>query len=121
VDQWQAKLLPLLEDEGQRPEFDIHQYGIAVVREVEKSIARQSNKLDSGLSKRTNDHEVAFSDITRDCEQYDVCRMFLAALSLNNSGNIQFASSSTLESLKVNLLNSDIERPTETYILQDSR
>jgi condensin-2 complex subunit H2 len=111
VEQWQAKLLPILDEEGQRPGFDIYDYGASVVRAMEKSIGHQNICQDKPL--RSN--VVEFCDITRECEQYDVCRMFLATLSLSNSGNVSFAPGSTLQSLKVNLLSSDIERPTETY------
>jgi condensin-2 complex subunit H2 len=116
VEQWQAKLLPILDEEGQRPGFDIHGYGASVVRAMEKSMSHQKIRLD----KPPRSDEVEFCDITRECEQYDVCRMFLATLSLSNSGNVSFAPGSTLQSLKVNLLSSDIERPTETYIFQDN-
>ena len=61
---------------------------------------------------------VAFRDITRDCQPFDVCRMFLAVLSLNNSGNIQFTDESTMNSLHVELVNSDVERPMESYLFQ---
>jgi condensin-2 complex subunit H2 len=116
VEQWQVKLLPILDEEGQRPGFDIHDYGASVVRAMEKSIRHQ--KIRQNKPPRSN--VIEFCDITRECEQYDVCRMFLATLSLSNSGNVSFAPDSTLESLKVNLLSSDIERPTDTYIFQDN-
>jgi condensin-2 complex subunit H2 len=116
VGQWQGKLLPLLEEEDRRPVFDIHQYGDTVIQKMEKQIRKveSSDTNNTNISKSTK--VVAFSEITRDCQPFDVCRMFLAALSLNNSGNIQFTNDSMLNSLKVELINSDIEHPMETYL-----
>ena len=121
--------MPLLEEEEERPSFDIHAYGSTVIQSMENQITVRRNRLshqdrtpeDATAMKdsTTCSKIVEFRDVTRDCPPFEVCRMFLAALSLNNSGNIKFItepSSSTLDSLKAELLCSDIERPMETYL-----
>lgn len=113
VGQWQGKLLPLLEEEELRPVFDIHSYGKTVIRKMESQIKRMAHSEEITLKPKK---VVAFHDITRECQPFDVCRMFLAALSLNNSGNIQFTDDSTLNALKVELVNSEIERPNQSYL-----
>jgi condensin-2 complex subunit H2 len=117
VGQWQDKLMPLLDEEEHRPAFDIHEYGNAVIQSMEKQISRRLSKggAPEDAIKDSSTRIVDFRDVTRDCPPYEVCRMFLAALSLNNSGNIQFTESS-LESLKAELVSSEIERPMETYL-----
>jgi condensin-2 complex subunit H2 len=116
VGQWQMKLLPLLDEEERRPVFDIHVYGETVVRNISKQLVIVNRSGDNAASMIKPPKIVAFRDITRKCPPFEVCRMFLAALSLNNSGNIQFTTESTLNALDVELLCSDIERPMETFL-----
>ena len=113
VGKWQVKLLPLLEEEERRPAFDIHLYGKTVIHEMEKQINKYSCSLSESTLKTIK--TVPFQDISRDCQPFDVCRMFLAALSLSNSENIKFTSDSTLNSLHLELLSNDMERPMENY------
>jgi hypothetical protein len=105
-------LLPLLEEEDRRPVFDIHFYGNTVIEKMET----QMTKMDQAVDTLKRNKVVAFRDITRDCQPFDVCRMFLAALSLNNSGNIQFTDDCNINSLQMELVSSDIARPMEVYI-----
>lgn len=112
VGQWQVKLLPLLEEEEQRPAFDIHLYGETVIDKMEKQISKLNASNDSTAKPNKT---VSFRDISQGCQPFDVCRLFLAALSLSNSQNVKFTSESTLNSLQLELLSSDMERPMDTY------
>ena len=56
-----------------------------------------------------------FASVTRNCERYEVCRLFLASLSLSNSGNIKFVGDGR-ESLTIQLVSDEINRPMETYL-----
>ena len=103
----------MLEEEELRPVFDIHSYGDTVIRKIESQIKKMCHS--DEITTKPN-KVVAFHDITRECQHFDVCRLFLAALSLNNSGNIQFTDDSTLEALQVELVNSDLERLNESYL-----
>lgn len=110
---WQGKLMPLLDEEDRRPVFDIHLYGNAVIEKMESQIEKMGQ---TGERTLKPSKVVAFRDIARDCQPFDVCRMFLATLSLNNSGNVQFTDDSTLDALQVELVTSDIEVPMESYL-----
>jgi hypothetical protein len=114
--------MPLLEEEEQRQVFDIHAYSTTIIDLMDKQIRRRLRKDDILSDNEMIDSStriVDFGDVTRDCPPHEVCRRFLATLSLNNSGNIQFTESS-LESLKLELLSSDINQPMETYLAPSS-
>ena len=85
VDKWQEKLEPLLAEEEARPEFDIHEYGHSVLESVGKAL--QLDKMDVSLDEESPTI-VNFSKVTEDCPNYQVCRYFLASLSLCNTGNV---------------------------------
>jgi condensin-2 complex subunit H2 len=106
VDQWQSKLRPILDADEQRPVFDIHQYGKAIIQDIQKTFAN------------TNQNKVGFADVTRNCPRYEVCRRFLASLSLVNSGNIRLVDGPDVQ---FELVNSNIERPMETFLAPSVR
>lgn len=114
VGDWQLKLFPILEEEEARPEFDIHVYGEHVIESI-----KNNDKSDflggSKQSKKTH-----FSSMTKTKQQYDVCRLFLASLSLVNSGNIEILSNEGEvmgpDTLIFELVNSNVNRPMETYL-----
>jgi condensin-2 complex subunit H2 len=124
VNQWQSRLKPLLDEEENRTSFDIHEYGAVVVDFMETKskilIDQQTGKSDVAATEVVTKSFVDFRDISRNCEQYEVCRMFLASLSLCNSGNIIFADPESRESpsssLPMKLLKSNIARPMNTYL-----
>lgn len=95
----------MLEQEEERPVFDIFAYSNAVI----------ASALEKGHDDtKSNQTIVDFEEVTANCmAPYEVCRLFLATLSLQNSGNFRFIDES---SLRMELLNADIERPMETYL-----
>ncbi len=117
VDQWQQRLQPLLQEEEERPVFDIHEYGHQVIESMADEITRTS--LD------TNEKPsliVDFSRVTRHKPNFEVCRLFLASLSLTNSGNVRFVETSTDgNSLSMELLNREVDLPTENYLAPSVR
>jgi len=126
VGDWQSKLSPILEQEEQRPEFDIHVYGDRIMQTVEDEIDRK--KADSGQLKlsakgsSSPTNVVDFRAVTEDSEDYEVCRLFLSSLMLCNSGNVilshehEGAAVASPESLRIELLEGQVERPMETYL-----
>ena len=113
VGDWQSKLSPILEEEAARPEFDIHVYGEHVIESI-----KNSNESDLiGGSKHSKTH---FSKMTKTMQHYDVCRLFLASLSLVNSGNVKINAKEGQvmgpDTLVIELVNSIVNRPMETYI-----
>ena len=126
VNHWQDRLAPLLEAEEQRPVFDIHAYGQQVIDKMEQEIQRMKTKPKNAAEDDDDDDDdsmdetttaVDFREVTRHCPQFEVCRMFLASLSLCNSGNVGLGGTNVKgTSLQIDLLSGDIERPMETYL-----
>jgi chromatin segregation and condensation protein Rec8/ScpA/Scc1 (kleisin family) len=109
----------LLLEEEQRPEFDIHAYGRTVITSMEQEICRHSlNHKSLEDTQDASENTVDFRKVTRNCQQYEVCRMFLASLSLSNSGNVELAAerNDQCTSLQLSLVRHDIEHPMETYL-----
>jgi chromatin segregation and condensation protein Rec8/ScpA/Scc1 (kleisin family) len=111
----------LLLEEEQRPEFDIHAYGRTVITSMEQEIRRHSlnpKSLEDTPDATATENKVDFHKVTRNCQQYEVCRMFLASLSLSNSGNVELVAEQDDQctSLQLSLVHHDIERPMETYL-----
>jgi len=100
--------------------FDIHAYGNAVIESMEQHIDIQQRRSSPEDALKAGPRIVDFRDVTSDCPSYEVCRMFLATLSLHNSGNLRFVQqkqqAADLNSFQMELLRSDIERPMETYL-----
>jgi condensin-2 complex subunit H2 len=104
VSHWQENLAPILEEEERRPVFDIRAYGNEVIQTIERNM--KENPADAA------NHIVDFAQVARNRPTYDVCRLFLATLSLNNAGNVRFVrSDSTLTSVKVELVSGDVDTP----------
>lgn len=116
VGDWQSKLAPILEDEAERPEFDIHVYGEHVIESIQKNADQLA-----GVKGGTTNNKAYFSSLTQTKKQYDVCRLFLASLSLVNSGNVQFNADEGKvmrpATLVIELLNSTVDRPMETFLV----
>lgn len=70
VASWQLKLEPILEEQSQRPPFDINKYGDDVLNVVHEKRAKEKTE------------KLPFEEIVCGRETYDVCRMFLASLQL---------------------------------------
>jgi hypothetical protein len=117
VSEWQGKLIPVLEEENLRKEFDIHEYGRSIVDKLMK--VKSEEILDAGESKAMKSDSIAdaaaspehkivstdaldepsklpepipFSAVVSSDALFEVCRSFLATLQLANNGNIQILS-----------------------------
>ena len=89
----------------------------------EKKLAAASS-IGAGNANNSN-NVVAFSSIfEKDCEDYEVCRLFLSTLMLCNHGNVTVHDSSgsdgeiieSLDSIKIELLDNVFQPPMEAYI-----
>ena len=130
VGAWQAGLAPLLEEQEKRPEFDIHRCGRQILEKVERNISVRkrtstgNKKLESSSSSSSQNNVVGFSTIfAKDCEGYEVCRLFLSTLMLCNGGNVAMHNRGgddnnieSLDSLNIELLNSAFQAPMESFI-----
>jgi Condensin II complex subunit CAP-H2 or CNDH2, C-term len=120
VRKWQEKLRPLLEDEERRQVFDIHEYGRAIIDSIQNELATRdddnNNNKNNDESADIDSSTVPFEVVSRDRPTYDVPRLFLAALSLCNSGNVRID-----EELNLQLLSPVMEHPMETFLAPSVR
>ena len=116
VTDWQGRLRSILDEESIRPHFDIHEYGSKIINRAKVEIQRKSHEK-KGIahqSKDTSDKLVDFNSITKSCEHYEVCRLFLSSLMLCNSGRISVSHGKkegqvpTLDDIQVQLLETQI-------------
>lgn len=117
VDKWQEKLEPLLAEEEERPEFDIHEYGRTILTSVEGVLEKERASLGPSDEKVSNT-TVDFVQVTKDLANYQVCRYFLASLCLCNTGNVvleQPNAADLTNHLSVKLLSTDYTTVMETY------
>lgn len=125
VGMWQNGLVPILEEQERRPEFDIHSIGRDILQRVEdklsirKRTAMGDKKLVTSNQANGKANTIGFQSISKDCEEYEVCRLFLSTLLLCNSGNINVHDGNDVgsaKSLEIELLNSKFEVPTEGFL-----
>jgi condensin-2 complex subunit H2 len=111
VDKWQSKLVPILEEEERRSVFDIHMYSQRLIDSAKQGLQRVKRKSDGSIEAVPK--SVDFETVTRHCTQSDVCRLFLASLSLANSGNLKI--DENLNGFRFDLLSSTVEPPMAMF------
>ncbi|VDN55847.1 unnamed protein product [Dracunculus medinensis] len=77
VQNWEERINPILEEEEQRREFDIHRY--------ESELLENFDKL--------GEDKPFYGLLRKEAPSYDISRYFLASLTLSNTGNIELISS----------------------------
>lgn len=82
VDEWEAKLEPILEEQHLRRPFDISEYGDKIQDSLRE---RQGVAGEHGVGA----HCVPFKDVVAGAPQFEICRAFLAVLQLANSGKVE--------------------------------
>jgi hypothetical protein len=114
VGKWQARLAPLLEEEERKASFDIHQYSEVLIENALAGLKRTKRKSD-GTTQDTSTLSkiVDFGSVTRGCTKSDVCRFFLASLSLANSGNLKIEEGTP--DFLFEITSDKVEKPMETY------
>ena len=106
----------MLAEEEQRPEFDIHEYGRTVLSSVGEALEKEKTKSADDMTDNDAPQVVNFTQVTKNCPNYQVCRYFLATLSLCNMGNVLLEQdANTTNKLSVKLLSKEFSRPMETY------
>ena len=118
ISQWQAHLAPILEEEERKASFDIHRYSemllesaMASSEEIKKKRKQSFGGDDNGSNEQTQ--LLDFDIVTRGCTQSDICRMFLASLSLANSGNLKIEEG--MDGYQFEIVSDKVENPMETY------
>lgn len=112
VAEWQAKVEPLLDDEARRADFDISKYAERLLAgfdaDFEPAAPRSKAAKHAPDASEHGQTSRPFEQLVGSSDNYEVCRMFLAALQLTNQGNVELATQGSLEAgdltLSVNLL-----------------
>ena len=113
VGKWQAKLAPILEDEERKASFDIHKYSEMLMENAKGSIQLGKRKADLSVP---SPNAVEFGAVTKGCSKSDVCRFFLASLSLANAGNLKIDKDHQSGEYRFEVQSYTLERPNmETY------
>ena len=103
VSEWTCRLEPILLEQEQRPEFDIHVYSDRALQIVAEKAVSDSTRNDR---EECGTPHVHFSDVVRGESSVEVGRIFLACLQLANLGNISFSQSiGSISDFDVGLLN----------------
>ncbi len=130
VGAWQTGLAPLLEEQEERPAFDIHDVGRDVLDTIERTLTNVRKRTSTGEKKvdkaSSQNTRVGFSSIFgKESEDYEVCRVFLSTLMLCNCGNITIHNGGDGErlakDLQVELLDAMFQPPMETYLAPSER
>jgi len=126
VDDWQSRLAPILEEEEERPEFNIQQYGNRILTALQQDKASQKENLRAPKGKQASAFTSNFGCVLApSCEKYEVCRLFLSSLMLCNSGNIRFGNCtendescrviSSRDAFQIMLLKHEYNQPSMSY------
>ena len=121
ISRWQAHLAPILDEEERKASFDIHRYSemllqVANTKLQEKKrrfIGFDENQDYNSEEIPTNTKVIDFGSVAQGCTRSDVCRLFLASLSLANSGNLEIEEGCINYQFEV--VSSKVKRPMETY------
>ena len=114
ISQWQAHLSPILEEEERKASFDIHQYSeMFLDSAIETKQEKKRRSMDDSNAKKENLNVVEFKSVAEGCTQSDICRFFLASLSLANSGNLKIDEGSS--EYQFEILSTKVDKPMETY------
>jgi condensin-2 complex subunit H2 len=125
VGAWQSGLAPILEEQEKRPEFDIHTVGRQILQSVEdklstrKRSATGEKKLDTASGNGSGCNIIGFRQLSKDKEEYEVCRLFLSTLMLCNCGNVLVHDGkdvASTDSLQIELLNAKFEEVMKEFL-----
>jgi condensin-2 complex subunit H2 len=130
VGAWQTGLAPLLQEQEERPAFDIHDVGRDILDTMESTLTNLRKRTSTGEKKidksSSQNNRVGFSAIfAKGCEDYEVCRVFLSTLMLCNCGNVAIHNGGDgdmlANDLQIELLDAMFQPPMETYLAPSER
>jgi chromatin segregation and condensation protein Rec8/ScpA/Scc1 (kleisin family) len=83
-----------------------------LIENAKDSLHLGKRKSDSSVPSST---AVEFGAVTKGCTKSDVCRFFLASLSLANAGNLEIDRNTTTGDYRFEIKSSTLQKPMETY------
>lgn len=90
VQGWKQKMRPILEQQDERAPFDIRKYAKRLLRSYKTNTQSNNDSSESDGDGGDIGKEIEFSKLVENHPPFEVCRLFLTALHLVNSENIQF-------------------------------
>jgi len=113
VSDWQDRMAPVLNEQDQRPTFDIHIYGEHILDQFDK-IGRE---VDGDAVEGKKPVGISFREVVSETSQYEVCRTFLASLQLAADGNVDIVSGAPqgqiASDIQLTCVNTEARRPTK--------
>ncbi|KAF2074003.1 hypothetical protein CYY_004679 [Polysphondylium violaceum] len=125
MNEWNKKIVPILEEQDARPNFDIHNYGKMVLDGIKPYAIKRQRKKSSpdeiiSIEEEEKDIDkttlVTFDQITHDSPVYEVCRMFTSCLQLANNGNLEIITGGKMDDLSFHLLSLQPKHELETLV-----
>uniref|UniRef100_A0A7S4AVB0 Condensin-2 complex subunit H2 C-terminal domain-containing protein n=2 Tax=Pseudo-nitzschia australis TaxID=44445 RepID=A0A7S4AVB0_9STRA len=121
ISQWQAHLAPILEEEERKASFDIYRYSkMFLDASIETMQEKKRKSMDQNHQEHGSEHlckstnSIEFRSVAEGCTQSDICRLFLASLSLANSGNLNIDERAL--DYRFEVVSGKVDRPMETYL-----
>jgi hypothetical protein len=87
VAEWTQRLEPILQQQEEAPQFDIHAYCEHFLEDVDVVVAQHEEE-EHGSDEEVDQGAVSFGEVVAGQPREEVCRIFLACLQLVNHGNI---------------------------------
>ena len=118
VTDWSARLNPVLVNEEEREAFDIHAVGQQMLDKIQSEVGARGKSWKGNLEDK---NKVDFHTISGECEQFEVCRLFLASLMLANTGNVSLkhmdsTGGKMANNMAVEFIKNDLNLPMDTYM-----
>lgn len=120
VNDWTAKLEPLLRNQELAPAFDIHQYSDKILSQFSELSTRNVRKrlldekvMDKSSSQLSN--VIQFEEVVVGQPREEVCRAFLACLQLANLGNIMVVPTGLASTFGVEVVTTNKQQDIENY------
>lgn len=93
MSEWTTRLEPILREQEEAAQFDIHEYSDRLLVDLGEVVARTGGISLGGSSLDPEDGEekdvVSFREVAEGRPSAEVCRVFLACLQLANLGNVE--------------------------------
>lgn len=88
VAEWTQRLEPILQQQEEAPQFDIHAYCEQFLEEVDDVTAQHDELKVTESAQSEEAEDINFSEVVGGRSSGEVCRVFLACLQLINQGSI---------------------------------
>ena len=89
VAEWETKIVPVLEEQDRREEFDIHKNSEELIEELNAKDKK----------------EASVAELSKQRKPYEVSRMFVSLLQMANDGTISIQNKGEMGNVEIRLMN----------------